>query len=238
MSVRFTAIGVGSAVGIAMVVMTSTTASAAGTEHGRWELNETSGTIAADSSGYGHHGSSFDVGLDGQAYSFNGASSRVIVEDTSATAAGTLDPGASNFSFGVRLSMPNPPGVGDTDDVLRKGLASTKGGNYKLEVKRTKKGATVGRCVVKDSARVRAAIQSQPKLDLAGTGFNTVTCTKTTTGVSIQVNSAVPRTRTVTRLGSVSNTANLALAAKAESTASTGFDWFLGKMDYAWLKVG
>jgi hypothetical protein len=223
--------------GVALVVALPGTASAAAVRHGHWALNETSGNVAVDSSGFGNNGTSFDVGRDGEAYTFNGTSSRVIVPDTSPTAPGSLDPGSQNFSFGATVSMPAPPDAGETYDVLRKGLSSTRGGDYKLEVKNAR-GKAVARCVVRDDARVGANIQSLAKVNLAGTGVHTVTCTKTSTGVTIRVDGGAARTKSVNRLGAVSNTANLALGAKAEGTARTGFDWYKGKIHDAWVSVG
>lgn len=221
----------------ATVVAFPGAASAAAVDHAHWGFNETSGNVAADSSGFGNHGTSHDVGLDGDGYSFNGTSSRVIVPDTSPTALGSLDPGTQNFSFGVTMSMPAPPDQGQTFDLLRKGLSGTAGGNYKLEVKNAR-GKAVARCVVRDGARVGASIQSLARHNLAGTGVHTVICTKTSTGVTIRVDGTDARSKIVSRLGSVSNTSHLALGAKAESTARTGFDWYLGKIHDAWVSVG
>jgi hypothetical protein len=39
-------------------------------------------------------------------------------------------------------------------------------------------------------------------------------------------------------LGSVANAANLGLGSKAEDTAKTGFDWYLGKIHDAWVRIG
>lgn len=222
---------------VTVVVALPGAASAAAVDHAHWGFDETSGSVATDSSGFGNHGLSHDVGLDGEAYSFNGTSSRVIVPDTSPTAPGTLDPGTRNFSFAVTVSMPAPPDQGQTFDILRKGLSGTAGGNYKLEVKNAR-GKAVARCVVRDAARVGANIQSLARHNLAGTGVHTVTCTKTSTGVTIQVDSTAPRSKVVSRLGSVSNTSDLALGAKAEGTARTGFDWYLGKIHDARVSVG
>jgi hypothetical protein len=151
----------------------------------------------------------------------------------------SLDPGVANFSFGVRLSMLRPPEVGETYDALRKGLAGTAGGSYKVEIKPSS-GYAVARCVVKDSSRVSVAIQSQAtaSANLANGQFHTVTCAKSNTGVSVKVDGLAPRTKTVDSLGSVASASHLALGAKAESSATTGFDWFTGRTDEAWVSVG
>jgi hypothetical protein len=134
--------------------------------------------------------------------------------------------------------MTEPPSpVGETYDVLRKGLATTKGGDYKIEVKNVN-GKALARCVAKtvrnDGTKVLAAIQGTTTL--ADSLRHAVTCTKTSTSITLQVDSLGPRSKTVSGgLGSVSNTANLALGAKAESTALTGFDWFEGMIFDAWV---
>jgi hypothetical protein len=50
------------------------------------------------------------------------------------------------------------------------------------------------------------------------------------------VDALAPRTKAYSGgLGSVSNSADLALGAKAEGTAQTGFDWFQGELFDAWV---
>lgn len=226
-----------SVVGLVAVVFLPSLASATSTDHARWLFDERGGTVAADSSGFGHHGTSYHVVMDGEAFSFNGSSSRVIVPDTPTGASGALDPESADFTFGVRLSMPAPPGTGETFDVLRKGLAGVQGGNYKLEVKNSS-GKAVARCVVRDSRKVSVAIQSLAKYNLAGTGVHVVTCSKTATAVTIRIDGTLPRTKAVDALRTLSNTSHLALGAKAENKVDTGLDWYLGKIHEAWVSVG
>lgn len=210
----------------------SVAASAAPTQVGHWALDEEGNPqVAVDSAGT-NHGSATDVVGDGQGYTFNGVSSRVVVPDAPA-----LDPLGANFAFGVTLAMTQAPVAGETYDALRKGLVGTPGGNYKLEIKNAK-GKAVARCVVKDAAKKLVAIQSQLKVNLADGNIHVVTCTKTGTGVTVKVDGLPPRTKAVTALGSVANDADLALGAKAETSASTGFDWYKGMMYDAWLSVG
>jgi hypothetical protein len=198
-----------------------------------WSLDEMGSPIAVDSSENGNDGTNYHVVGDGAGYTFNGVDSRVIVPT-----AGILNPGAADFSWGVTLSMAQPPSpLGETYDVLRKGLVTTKGGDYKLEVKNVK-GKALARCVAKtwrsDGTKVLAAIQGTTTL--ADSRAHVVTCTKTSTSITLKVDFLTPRTKTFSGgLGSVSNTANLALGAKAESTASTGFDWFEGVLFDAWV---
>lgn len=208
-------------------------AGAATAYRAHWTLDETSGTRAIDSSGHGNTGTDFNVVMTGTGYRFNGTDSRVIVPSS-----GTLNPGAATFSWGVTLRMTKPPSpIGETYDVLRKGLVTTAGGDYKLEVKNIN-GRAVARCVSKTiksgGTKVLASIHGGG--DLADGVRHTIRCTKTSTGIRLKVDAQTPRTRSYSGgLGSVSNTSNLALGAKAESTAQTGFDWFEGVLYDAWV---
>jgi len=199
---------------------------------GQWLFDEPGPTpaTALDSSGRGNDGTNFNIVADGQAYTFNGTDSRVVVPDRA-----SLDPGSTDFSFGLTLQMAQPPLVGESFDVLRKGLSGTKGGEYKLEIVQSS-GKALGRCEVKDGAKVTAAIRAGTSL--ADNRPHTVTCRKTSTGVSIIVDGVTRGTRTVAALGSVANASSLAMGAKAEGSAPTGFDWYLGKLHEAWVRTG
>jgi hypothetical protein len=214
----------------AVVGVTAGAASAAVTERAHWRLDESgTPTVATDSSGFGNHAVAYNVTGSGGGYVFNGTSSRVVAPDSD-----SLDPGSADFSFGVSITMTSPPPAGDTYDVFRKGLAGVKGGDYKLEILNVS-GTARARCVVRDATRVTVAIVAPT--NLADGRPHNVTCSKTSRGVSVTIDALAPRTKSVTLLGSVANANQLALGAKAETTASTGFDWFKGRMDDAWLRV-
>lgn len=208
-------------------------ASAAISYRAHWTLDEINSPTAFDSSGNGNHGTNFSVVGDGSAYAFNGQDTRVIVQS-----APSLNPGTADFSWGVTLSTTSvPQPLGETYDVLRKGLSSTKSGFYKIEIKNSN-GKALARCVSKsirgDGSTVSAAIQGTT--NLADGQQHVVSCTKTPTGITLYVDSLTPLTKTIAGgLGSVSNDAALALGAKAESTVKTGFDWFQGKIYDAWV---
>jgi hypothetical protein len=208
-------------------------AAAGDTFRAHWSLDEVGSATAFDSSGNSNNGTNDNIVGDGSGYTFNGTDSRVIVPTS-----GSLNPGSADFSWSVTLSMSAPPSpVGETYDVLRKGLVTNKGGDYKLEVKNVK-GKALARCVAKTvragGTKVLASIQGTKTL--ADGQPHVVTCLKTSTSITLKVDSLAPRTKTYAGgLGSVSNTADLALGAKAESTASSGFDWFKGKIFDAWV---
>jgi hypothetical protein len=195
-----------------------------------WAFDESgSPSTARDDSGNGNNGTNFNIKGDGRAYTFNGTDSRVVVKDSS-----SLDPGNADFSFGVTLSMKVPPMVGETYDVLRKGLSTTAGGDYKLEMERVN-GAALARCLVKDGQKVAAAIRAGT--NLADGRDHTVQCRRSRSSVSVLVDGAVKGTKTVASLGTVSNGSDLAIGAKAEGTASTGFDWYLGTVSDAFVRI-
>ena len=200
---------------------------------GHWTLDEVGSPTAFDSSGYANNGTNYNVIGNGSGYAFNGVNSRVVVP-TSAS----LNPGSANFSFGATVSMSSPPSpAGETYDVLRKGLATTKGGDYKVEVKNAS-GKALARCVVKsyrsNGTKVLAAVMGTTSL--ADARQHVITCVKTSTSITLYVDSLAPRTKSYTGgLGSVANTSVLALGAKGEDTAQTGFDWFKGTIYDAWV---
>jgi hypothetical protein len=199
---------------------------------GHWPMNEVKGSTVKDTSGHHHDGKSFHVTRNGSAYTFNGRNSRVIVPN-----AGILNPKNRAFSLHVKLKMDTPPmPVGETYDVLRKGLVSSAGGDYKLEIQ-NRNGEANAHCVVrtvrKDGTRLPTA-SVFGTTDLADNKFHVITCSKTSKGLTLKVDSMAPVTRLFT-LGSVSNPADLGLGAKAEMTATTGFDWFDGVMADAFI---
>jgi hypothetical protein len=197
---------------------------------GRWLFEET-GTPpkAFDATTHDNDGTNYNIVGKGGGYIFNGSSSRVIVPDNV-----SLDPVSADFSFGVTFSMSQAPQTGETYDVLRKGITTTAGGDYKLEVAESG-GAAVARCILKDNQKV-AAIAKAGAVDLVG-GTHTVECRRVGSTVSIVIDGATRATKTVAALGTISNAADLAVGAKAEGTAPTGFDWFLGTVYEAWVTI-
>jgi hypothetical protein len=220
----------------ASVALTAPGAEAAPTYRAHWTLDEIGSGTAADSSGNGNNGTNFNVVGNGSGYTFNGVSSRVIVPN-----AASLNPGSVDFSFGVTMTMTTPPTPrNETYDVLRKGLSTTKGGDYKLEIMNSS-GKAVAHCVVRsfrsNGTKVLASVTSATSL--ADGVPHTVTCTKTSTGISVKVDSLAAKTKTYAGgLGSVSNTSKLGLGAKPESNPDTGFDWFKGMLSDAWVAAG
>lgn len=216
--------------GVVLLGVVATPSSGAEGDRAYWALDE-AGTpqVAFDANG-NNDGTNFNIQGTGESYLFNGVNSRVVVPHDP-----SLNPGAENFSYGATISMDQGPPLRDTDDIIRKGITTSSGGEFKLEIKGTKYGARA-RCVVKDAVKVVAAIQGT--VEIADGAPHSINCSKTPTGLTIVVDSATPRTRSVSNLGSVANENRLGLGAKAEQVAQTGWDWFDGTMAEAWLRIG
>jgi hypothetical protein len=200
----------------AVVAAGTAPAQAAGGDRGFWTFNESGNPkTAVDSSGNNNNGTNADVVGTGSGYVFNGKSSRVFVPNSP-----TLNPGTADFSFGVTFVSSLPPAGGDFD-MIRKGDGP---GEYKIEIVNSG-GVAKALCLARDVNRKAAQISGTT--NLADGRQHTITCTKTSTGVSLQVDSLKPRVRTVTgTLGAMTNKNSLVIGTKKVS----GGDWFKGTM--------
>lgn len=186
-----------------------------------WVFTETGSppSVLHDTSGNGNDGRPRGgiVG-DGGGYTFDGTG-RVEVPDSP-----TLNPGKADFSFSVTLST-KLPASGTDYDILRKGFASTGGGEFKVEILNVK-GVAQAFCLVKDTNKHTARVRSTGA-SLADGRSHTITCAKTSTKVTVTVDARAPRSGTASGgLGNVANSAPLTIGAKADS----GGDWLRGRM--------
>jgi hypothetical protein len=199
-----TLLGMSTAAIFAVGVWAAPAASAA-TTGGAWDLDELSGTVAADSSGSGNNGTILGPvqrgvpGHTGTGFSFAAPGSWVEVKSKA-----SLNPGKSSFSFSAWVNFSRAPASGETYDVIRKGLSATAGGEYKLEI------ISGGRakCEAKDVARVRG-VMTFPKLNLADGQWHQVGCARTATGWSVIVDGKV-KTKAIV-FGSIGNTKSLSI---------------------------
>jgi hypothetical protein len=196
-----------------------------------WAMDETFGTTMADSSGHGNNGTTYNVVTSGGGYVFNGTTSKVVVPSSA-----TLNPGTQDFSYSVQVQTDRIP-PGDTDyDLLRKGLSSTKGGEYKVEIINSN-GIAKASCVVKDGGGRSAGISGTT--NLADGALHTLTCSKTATRLTLKVDSLPLRTKTVTNpLRSISNSVQLLIGAKSSTGVGATNDWYTGVMRSATVSIG
>jgi hypothetical protein len=217
---------------VVLLVAGTGRAAAVGTVTALWQMDETSGTTMTDSSGNGNDGTTYNVTMLGdEGYQFNGSSSKVVVPDSE-----TLDPGSSDFSYSVDMRSTVTPLSGTDYDLIRKGIGSTTGGQYKAEVIYAK-GQGRALCLVTDSAGVSASIKG---ITSVTDGVpHTITCTKTSTALTLQVDALAPRTKTVAAgLGSITNTRDLVIGAKTATIKGSAGDWYNGTMQQASVSIG
>jgi hypothetical protein len=147
-------------------------------------------------------------GVDGNGYQFDGAGSIATVPSSD-----SLNPGDADFALTVHVRFTEPPSttVGDYD-LIRKGLAATRGGDYKMEILPRKSNTQAKAfCFFKGP-------------NLADGDWHEVVCTKTSTEVQLTVDG---RTYTNSvRLGSISNDEPVTIGAQTRSA-----DWYEGDMD-------
>jgi Concanavalin A-like lectin/glucanases superfamily len=158
-------------------------------------------------------------GVDGNGYQFDGAGSIATVPSSD-----SLNPGDADFAITVHVRFTEPPSttVGDYD-LIRKGLAATRGGDYKMEILPRKSNTQAKAfCFSKDSSKTVGKIVKGP--NLADGDWHEVVCTKTSTEVQLTVDG---RTYTNSvRLGSISNDEPVTIGAQTRSA-----DWYEGDMD-------
>lgn len=177
-----------------------------------WQFNETSGS-AVDSSGNANSGTLHGgITRTGTGYDFDGSTGYVSVPDSS-----TLDPGAGNIALTVRFNV-DPVPRGYDFDLVRKGLSTTSGGDYKAEVVYGGRGL----CHFRGSKN-SVTITGGSGLE---SGTHVLKCVKTGTSVKLLVDGSVKVTKTVT-VGSISNGSAVPLGAKPGDDFTNGFIDFI-----------
>jgi Concanavalin A-like lectin/glucanases superfamily len=203
---------------LALILATLATPAWASTTVGLWHMDETSGSVAHDSSGSGNDGHLQHITFASGAYAFNGTSSRVLIPDDT-----SLNPGTKDITISLKVKFTQKPSkaVGDYD-VVRKG---TDGSLYKIEISLQGRA----RCSFHGSKNA-GGLEFGP--DLSDGQWHTITCRKTATSVSGTVGSASKSQHVV--IGSISNGVALALSGKSSGTQ----DLYKGLMNEVRITVG
>jgi hypothetical protein len=186
-----------------------------------WHMEDPSQLV--DSSGTGNTGTPTNIekvpGTLGNGYHFDGSSSLATVPSSE-----SLNPGGANITLKLAAKFTKPPDAAVLDyDLIRKGLSSTSGGEYKMEIL-PRKNYTKAKafCYFKDTSKKVGKIINGP--NLADGTWHTLSCTKTSQGVQLSVDGKTYTNPVV--LGSISNSAPLTIGAK-----TGGGDWYSGEMD-------
>jgi hypothetical protein len=191
-----------------------------------WQMNETAPPMI-DSSPFGNHGTEMSgVTMTGSTYVFNGATSYVRVPDN-----GSLDPLDADITITALVMLNGSTMDDDSYDIFRKGLASSSGGDYKMEIKRMRGDPSIGKlnCVFRGTTNV-PKIATRPNL-LASPGWHTLQCRKTATAVQAIVDGRA-FTKTVAA-GPIDNDQSGMVGAKSPTD-----DNFDGSIDFITIDIG
>ncbi len=166
-----------------------------------WQLNEKSGAVV-DASGNGNNGTVHGgIIRTGSGYRFDGKTGYVSVPNSS-----SLNPGTASVTITVKFSLDgNPTPNSNSYDLIRKGVAGTRGGEYKVELL----SSGTANCRFAGSA---GSVSVRGGANL-GVGTHTVRCVKTSGKVALYVDSNLKATWSGT-VGSISNSSNVFLGAK------------------------
>src|SRR5215218_1710126 len=189
-----------------------------------WQMNETSGQMI-DSSGNNNTGTPVDVLQTGSSYVFNGSTSYVLLPDSD-----SLDPQENDITLSASVMVTNTPMPDDSYDIVRKGLSSTPGGDYKMEIKRAA-DPTVGKlhCLFKGDGGTVDKVAPQ---DIVDGNWHTLECIKTSTAVVASVDGS--GSTKAGSAGSISNASEVIVGAK---TAVPLDDVFYGSMDFVSIVI-
>jgi concanavalin A-like lectin/glucanase superfamily protein len=214
----------------AVLLVAALPAAAASTVVLNYTGDETSGTVAVDSSAYGNNGSLHQVALGGQVYSFNGSTSYI---QTPASA--SINPGTAAFSYAVSINI-SPTTIFSHDlSLVRRGSSKFAGAYYKMEMVYNKATGTMRlECAFRDQTGARGFVATSGNTLNDGI-WHTLTCSKTATTVSLTKDGKT-RTNPAT-LGNMSSTVPLFFG--AEQVGATSFwEHFAGQMDDITLTKG
>ena len=193
-----------------------------------WHMEATG--VMTDSSGHANDGDPqrvtavADPGF-GNGYQFV-QNSIVLVPDSP-----TLDPGTADLSVTTRVRFDKPPSAATGDyDLIRKGLASTAGGEWKIEILPGGGLSSPAFCLFKDAGGKTASVRGRS--NLAGGAWHSITCAKTSSQISLTVDGGAPVVLGAT-LGSISNNQPVGLGQKPG-----GGDQYIGDMDEVSIEFG
>jgi hypothetical protein len=192
-----------------------------------WHMDETSGSTMVDSAS-GLNGTLSNVGLGVPAvfspgYSFNGSSSIATVPHNPYLNV----PANTTFTVTSHVRFPAVPSASVVDfDLIRKGLSSTSGGHWKMEIFTNGKAY----CLF-DGSNASRTINQGP--NLADNRWHTIKCIKRPSSLSLVVDGVSYTSNVV--IGAINNTSRVAVGAKY---GGGGGDWYKGIMDEVSVVLG
>jgi hypothetical protein len=220
-------------VGALLVVLVPAAAHAARVAD--WRMDEAAGAgVMVDSAGGDNNGSINSVAtgvaglVGGRAYLFDGATSWVQVPDHS-----NLDPGTAPITVRATVQVTSGVILDDSYEVVRKGTVKTRGGEWKMEVKRS--SSTVGRlnCVFKGVLPngTTSRVSKVATVDVVDGRPHTLQCQRIGTQVVAVVDGRQFAVSHAT--GSIANAESLVIGSKV-----AGDDVMLGVIDAVSVDIG
>jgi hypothetical protein len=188
-----------------------------------WHMDEASGTVMYDSIG-NHTGTLYSVqtglpGFLGSGYGFNGSSSYVSVPTAS-----DLNPGSADITITIHFKTSSTPPPPPADwDLIRKGLYTTTGGEFKMEFQQSGQAS----CGFKGSAAYAELIAGPNLIDGQ---WHTIQCVKTASAIKVIVDGQT--FSKAASVGSIANTTPVVIGARP------GSDWTKGTLDEASIQIG
>ena len=223
---------------VAAVVTVAPAAAAQGAVVAHWNMDEAAGAsrmLDSATLGGANNGQIVNVttgvpGLvSGNAYTFNGTTSYVEVADNA-----SLDPGTAKIALSATVRTLDGPMPDDSYDLVRKGVVTTKGGYWKMEIKRSS-DPSVGRlhCVFKGmlpgGSMTIAKRLATP--DIVDGRTHTVQCLRSGSTVIAVVDGKSYETTKAT--GSIANNQSVIVGSKL-----AGDDVLRGSLDEVSVNIG
>lgn len=201
-----------------------------------YQVLETDGAIAVD--GSAHHNDGLLLGgvtrRDG-AYQFHPLSApghrydRIRIPFHP-----SLNPGNERFSYGARVKVGAKAEWPHREmGVLRHGDSNDRGGDYKLELKKTPRGHAVALCAVHHGGGGGGLyVQGRGTLETIADGlWHTVTCARRGDTVSLTVDGEVKRRRSADPLGSIAADVGLLIGCEFRKDGIRRKGQFVGLLD-------
>ncbi len=209
---------------VALVVLIASPAWAVLLKAADWRMNETSGKMI-DSSRHHNKGTPRHVVRTGSTYRFNGTTSRVVVPDHR-----SLDPANKEIVLRASVRVSGASMDDDSYDVVRKGLVTTPGGDYKMEIYRTS-NRKVGKlhCLFKGS---RGTVSRVAPRDIVDGRWHTLACIKKRNSVVARVDG-----KSYTRRGSAGSIANSSKVMVGAKQVAPLDDVFDGSMNFVTIYI-
>jgi Concanavalin A-like lectin/glucanases superfamily len=230
---RRLALGWGTAIvsaGLLFAGLPASPASAATTVLASWQMNEKPGShVLVDSSGHGLNGTmGSEVALTGTTEKFAFLKPNTPPPHpghVDSVSSPLLNPGSASYSITLRLRWANAFG-----NIIQKGQSSAKGGYFKLQAPNG-----IVQCLFRGSLG-NAGVGSGRALNDGG--WHTITCARTSTGLSMTVDGVVTG-RKNGPTGTISNTSPLSIAGKLTcDQVKVTCDYWAGEIDYVTIQTG